>query len=107
MSQPTDEVVQVVDATETTNHNACAPSPEDMDDEEFCGTSIHASLSTLLFSDKFADMTIKCKEREFSAHRAIVCSQSSFFDKAMSSNFKVRPGALWSSSFGLTHHLRN
>ncbi|WXC49248.1 hypothetical protein SNK03_011734 [Fusarium graminearum] len=88
MSQPTDEVVQVADATETTNHNARAPSPEDMDDEEFCGTSIHASLSTLLFSDKFADMTIKCKEREFSAHRAIVCSQSSFFDKAMSSNFK-------------------
>ncbi|UZP41661.1 hypothetical protein NXS19_009477 [Fusarium pseudograminearum] len=93
MSQPTGEVIQVADPTETTNRKqARAPSPEDTDDEshveEFCGTSIHASLSTLLFSDKFADMTIKCKEREFSAHRAIVCSQSSFFDKALSSNFK-------------------
>ncbi|QPC61745.1 hypothetical protein HYE67_003976 [Fusarium culmorum] len=89
MSLPTAEVVQ---------KHARLPSSEDTDDEshieEFCGTSIHSSLSNLLFSTKFADMTITCKEREFSAHRAIVCSQSSVFDKAMGSNFMARPRTL-------------
>ncbi|KAH6958091.1 BTB/POZ protein [Fusarium avenaceum] len=58
------------------------------DIDDFCGTSIHAALSTLLGSDKFSDMTIICGGREFKAHRAVVCTQSSFFDKAMCSNFK-------------------
>ncbi|KAM0442732.1 hypothetical protein ACHAQK_003787 [Fusarium lateritium] len=58
------------------------------DIDDFCGTSIHAAMSTLLGNDKFSDMTIICGGREFKAHRAVVCTQSSFFDKAMSSNFK-------------------
>lgn len=53
-------------------------------------TPIHARLLSLFLSDKFADMTIRCGEREFKVHRAIVCSQSSFFDRAMSGNFLVR-----------------
>ncbi|KAH8688392.1 BTB/POZ protein [Ilyonectria robusta] len=50
--------------------------------------SVHASLSTLLFSEKFSDMTIRCGGREFKAHRAIICTQSSFFDRAFSSDFR-------------------
>ncbi|KAI8689635.1 BTB domain-containing protein [Fusarium sp. Ph1] len=56
--------------------------------DAFCATSIHASLSKLLHSEKFSDMTIRCGGREFKAHRAIICTQSSFFDRALSSNFK-------------------
>ncbi|KAF9872000.1 hypothetical protein CkaCkLH20_10632 [Colletotrichum karsti] len=51
-------------------------------------TSIFSGLSSLLLSDKFSDMTITCGGRTFKAHRAIVCPQSSFFDKAFSSGFK-------------------
>ncbi|KAJ4327196.1 Kelch-like protein 10 [Fusarium piperis] len=54
----------------------------------FCATSIYASLATLLQSEKFSDMTIRCGGRDFKAHRAVVCTQSSFFDRALSSNFK-------------------
>ncbi|KAF4439482.1 hypothetical protein F53441_12589 [Fusarium austroafricanum] len=55
---------------------------------EYTAISFHAALSNILCSEKFSDMTIICGEREFKAHRAIVCTQSSFFDKAMSGNFK-------------------
>ncbi|KAI8723182.1 BTB domain-containing protein [Fusarium sp. LHS14.1] len=61
---------------------------EDDGVDAFCATSIYASLSTLLHSEKFSDMTIRCGGREFKAHRAIVCTQSTFFDRALSSNFK-------------------
>ncbi|KAM0432994.1 hypothetical protein ACHAPT_004699 [Fusarium lateritium] len=57
--------------------------------DALCATSIHASLSTLLRSEKFSDMTIRCGGRDFKAHCAIVCTQSSFFDRALGSNFKV------------------
>ncbi|KAK4032457.1 BTB/POZ protein [Parachaetomium inaequale] len=50
-------------------------------------TSIFASLSALRLSEKFSDMTIRCGGRDFKAHRAIVCSQSSFFDGALSGGF--------------------
>ncbi|KAG5747241.1 hypothetical protein H9Q69_002482 [Fusarium xylarioides] len=49
--------------------------------------SIHTALSTLFQSEKFSDMTIICGERQFKTHRAVVCTQSPFFDKAMSGNF--------------------
>ncbi|TDZ27702.1 Protein roadkill [Colletotrichum spinosum] len=39
-------------------------------------------------SDKYSDMTIRCGGRTFKTHKAIVCSQSSFFDKALNSSFK-------------------
>ncbi|RMJ09221.1 hypothetical protein CDV36_011168 [Fusarium kuroshium] len=77
-----------------TNSGAPSSTGNDYRDEEddgidaFCATSIHASLSTLLHNEKFSDMTIRCGGREFKAHRAIVCTQSKFFDRALSSNFK-------------------
>jgi hypothetical protein len=34
-------------------------------------------------------MTIRCGGRDFKAHRAVVCSQSPFFDRALSGGFLV------------------
>ena len=57
--------------------------------DDLYATSIFASPSKLLLSDKFSDMTIRCGSHEFKAHRAIVCTQSSFFDKALTGGFAV------------------
>jgi hypothetical protein len=51
--------------------------------------SIYSSLASLLFADKYSDLTIACGGRTFQAHRAVVCSQSAFFAKACDSGFKV------------------
>ncbi|KAF3802034.1 hypothetical protein GCG54_00012277 [Colletotrichum gloeosporioides] len=51
-------------------------------------TCIFTALSGLFLSEKYADMTITCNGSTFKAHRAIVCPQSSFFDKAFSASFK-------------------
>lgn len=67
---------------------------EEHDDEsdavdDYSTSSIFASLSSFLFSDKFSDMTIVCGGREFRAHRVIVCSQSPFFHQALTNGFSV------------------
>ncbi|KAI8633281.1 hypothetical protein F5Y19DRAFT_417325 [Xylariaceae sp. FL1651] len=51
-------------------------------------TSVLSSLSSLFLDEKFSDMTVTCKGCEFKVHRAIVCTQSPFFDKAISNGFK-------------------
>ncbi|KAF4893654.1 Speckle-type POZ protein-like A [Colletotrichum fructicola] len=51
-------------------------------------TCIFTALSGLFLPEKYADMTITCNGSTFKAHRAIVCPQSSFFDKAFSASFK-------------------
>ncbi|RSM02741.1 hypothetical protein CDV31_010780 [Fusarium ambrosium] len=61
---------------------------EKLPTDSLCATSSSASLHNLLSSGAYSDMTIRCQGREFKTHRAIVCSQSSFFEKALSSNFK-------------------
>jgi hypothetical protein len=53
-------------------------------------TSIHSSLSALYASGKFSDMVIRCGGHEFKTHRAIVCTQSPFFNKALTGGFSVR-----------------
>ncbi|KAH6843218.1 hypothetical protein B0I37DRAFT_214723 [Chaetomium sp. MPI-CAGE-AT-0009] len=55
--------------------------------EELRTTAIYSSLGSLLNSNKFSDMTICCDGREFKGHRAIICTQSSFFDKALTGAF--------------------
>ncbi|KAI9771147.1 MAG: hypothetical protein M1840_002498 [Geoglossum simile] len=50
--------------------------------------SIYASLASLLFEDKYSDLTITCGGRTFRAHRAVVCPQAPFFDKACDGSFK-------------------
>ncbi|KAM0553364.1 hypothetical protein ACHAPJ_007377 [Fusarium lateritium] len=49
---------------------------------------IHAYMGTLFCKERFADMMIICGGHTFHAHRAIVCTQSPFFDKALSNNWK-------------------
>jgi hypothetical protein len=57
--------------------------------EDLGTTSIYSALSSLLGSEKFSDMTIRCGGREFKAHRAIVCPQSHFFERAVMGGFAV------------------
>ncbi|KAH8894295.1 POZ domain-containing protein [Thozetella sp. PMI_491] len=56
--------------------------------DELRTTAIFSSISKLFLSDKFTDMTIRCPGREFKAHRAVVCTQSTFFDKALTGGFE-------------------
>jgi hypothetical protein len=43
----------------------------------------------LLQREQFSDMEIICQDVTFKAHRAIVCTQSSFFNSAFCDGFKV------------------
>lgn len=55
----------------------------------FVATSmIYGALWPLYESGKLSDLTVTCNGRRFQVHKAIVCSQSPFFDKACSSGFK-------------------
>ncbi|KAJ4327195.1 BTB/POZ domain-containing protein 19 [Fusarium piperis] len=67
---------------------ATTQEAEQLPTDSLCATWTHALLHSLLYSGDFSDMTIKCRGREFKTHRAIVCSQSPFFKKALGSNFK-------------------
>ncbi|KAH8811099.1 hypothetical protein F5884DRAFT_830995 [Xylogone sp. PMI_703] len=51
-------------------------------------TALYSSIEKLLFNEKFSDMIIRCGGRDFKAHRAVVCTQSSFFDKALTGGFQ-------------------
>lgn len=46
-------------------------------------------MKSLFNGGKYADMTITCQGHTFNVHRAIVCSQSPFFDAALKDGFKV------------------
>ncbi len=50
---------------------------------------IRASLSSILNSGKYSDMTICCGGREFMVHRAVVCPRSRFFAAACDGEFQV------------------
>ena len=45
--------------------------------------------SSLYLSEKHSDMKIVCGTKTFPAHKAIVCPQSEYFDKACSGKFRV------------------
>lgn len=47
-------------------------------------------LCRLKTSADYFDLTITCGGKEFKVHRAVVCSQSDFFDAACKGSFKVR-----------------
>lgn len=42
----------------------------------------------LHFSSKYSDLTVTCNYRQWSVHKAIVCSRSGFFDGACSGQFR-------------------
>lgn len=46
------------------------------------------SCGRLRFSSKYSDLTVTCNYRQWSVHKAIVCSRSGFFDGACSSQFR-------------------
>ncbi len=51
--------------------------------------SIFSSLSALFLSVTYSDMRIICEDRNFMTHRAVVCTQSSFFKKALEDALKA------------------
>lgn len=44
-------------------------------------------LPRLHLNGKYSDLTVQCGQRHWNVHRAILCSRSSFFDKACGGNF--------------------
>jgi hypothetical protein len=61
----------------------------DQCDEDGPVLGVYGTLQHLFQSSKYSDMMIICRGREFPAHRAIVCTQSPFFAKALDGPFKV------------------
>ncbi|GKZ63425.1 hypothetical protein AnigIFM49718_011833 [Aspergillus niger] len=45
-------------------------------------------MESLMDDEKYADMTISCQGHDFKCHRAIICSQSPFFEAALTDGFK-------------------
>jgi hypothetical protein len=52
-------------------------------------SDLEVVMKRLLDEGKYADMTISCPGREFKGHRAIICSQSPYFDAALKGGFRV------------------
>lgn len=53
---------------------------------------IHADLLGLYKSGRLSDLTVSCGGRKYRVHKAIVCAQSPFFDRACAGSFKVGMG---------------
>lgn len=52
-------------------------------------TDLEVVMKSLLDDGKYADMKISCQGHDFKCHRAIMCSQSTYFDGAFKNEFKV------------------
>lgn len=50
---------------------------------------LEAVMRSLFEDGKYTDMTISCRGHDFKVHRAIICSQSHFFDAALKGGFQV------------------
>lgn len=47
-------------------------------------------MSSSLYKDgKYSDLTVKCGETTYQAHKALLCTRSQFFAKACDGGFKV------------------
>lgn len=57
-------------------------------------TTLPHSYAKLLQSEKFSDVVLKCQDKEFKVHKAIVCSQSDVLLAACDGEFKVRSTSL-------------
>jgi hypothetical protein len=51
--------------------------------------AIHDALAALHGDEKYADLTVTCGDHIFKLHRAVICPQSPFFEKACSGGFMV------------------
>ncbi|RGP81486.1 hypothetical protein FLONG3_355 [Fusarium longipes] len=63
---------------------------EDHPVDELCTSSTLTYFYHLLRDGKYSDMTIVCRGREFKAHRAVVCTQSVWFERAFTTPPKKR-----------------
>ena len=52
-------------------------------------SNISLVMRDILQTGKYSDFTVKCKDHQFKVHKAIVCSQSPFFDAAVCGGFQV------------------
>ncbi|KAK3646240.1 hypothetical protein LTR56_008591 [Elasticomyces elasticus] len=50
--------------------------------------SLTKAIQALFFDEKYTDLTIKCGGTIWAVHKAVVCTQSSFFAKACDGSFK-------------------
>ena len=55
---------------------------------------IHASLTSIFKSEKYSDLIIRCGDRVFKVHRAIVCPRSHFFAAACDGPFQASGGSI-------------
>lgn len=53
-------------------------------------SELRGVMENLLANGKYSDLTISCEGTDFKVHRAVICSQSAFFDAAVNSGFRVR-----------------
>ncbi|OOF92886.1 hypothetical protein ASPCADRAFT_399142 [Aspergillus carbonarius ITEM 5010] len=52
------------------------------------------AISSLFLNAKWSDITIVCGDKKFSAHRCVVCRQSTYFSLACDGNFKESSGKI-------------
>ncbi|RDW81547.1 BTB/POZ domain-containing protein [Aspergillus mulundensis] len=56
---------------------------------ESSGSLVLENMKNLFLTGKYADMKVTCQGFTFNVHRAILCSQSTFFDATVNRNFKT------------------
>ncbi|KAM0239511.1 hypothetical protein ACHAP5_008301 [Fusarium lateritium] len=66
------------------------PGDDEKSVDDLCAASVYASFSKLFLSEKYHDIIIECGGREFKAHRPVVCSQCSWFEKEFAAIAKKR-----------------
>jgi len=49
----------------------------------------------LLESGNFSDVTVSCADKTWKLHKAILCSRSTWFEKALTGNFSVTTSKLF------------
>ncbi|KAF9768891.1 hypothetical protein IL306_013738 [Fusarium sp. DS 682] len=58
--------------------------------DDLCAATTRGSFYKLLFEGSYSDISIVCRGQEFKIHRAVVCTQSGWFEKAFSTPPKKR-----------------
>ncbi|KAF4337301.1 hypothetical protein FBEOM_8814 [Fusarium beomiforme] len=80
----------------TTSPTHSSESFDQMDDEEtfavddICAATTRGSFYKILSEGHYSDISVVCRGKEFKIHRAIVCTQSGWFEKAFLSPPKKR-----------------
>jgi len=54
-----------------------------------CHSKYLLNSASVYDSSKYSDLTIRCRDRDFKVHRAVVCPRSTFFAAACDGCFKA------------------